>query len=105
MLFNETVVDREDGTDLEKQQQNRLKRIKSLEEHKSRVEKEIAELGDKFSIKRTKIRDDSRLFEMKLNECIANSRKELEVLRAAQRGRLEIKKILDSIIDSVAESV
>jgi hypothetical protein len=105
ILFNETVVDREDSADLEKQQQNRLKRIKSLEEHKLKVEKEIAELEEKFSVKRARIKEESRQFETKLNEFVANSRKELEVLRAAQRGRQEIKKILDGIVNSVAESV
>lgn len=103
VLFNETVVDRDDS-ELEKQQQNRLKRIKSLEENKSKVDKEICDLVDNFSVKRAKIREDSEQFAAKLDEFIVNSRKEIATLKAAQRTRVEIKKILDGVVNSVAES-
>lgn len=105
VLFNEVVVDKEEDSDSEKSQANRAKRIKSLEEYKSKIDREIHELNEKFNLKRAKIIDDGKRFETKLSEYIANSKKEIEILRAAQRNREEIKKILDGIVNSVAESV
>lgn len=105
VLFNEVIVDKEDYADSEKFQVNRAKRIKSLEDYKSKIDREMVELTQKFEQKKSKIIEDGKKFEELLNQKIVQSKNEIEVLRAAQRNRQEVKKVLDAIINSVAESV
>lgn len=105
VLFNEVVVDKEDYADSEKFQVNRAKRIKSLEEYKSKIDREMIELSEKFELKKARISEDGKKFEEVLNGRIAASRSEIELLRAAQRNRQEVKKVLDGILNSVAELV
>lgn len=87
ILFSEVVVDQEQNADNEKLQACRLKRIKSLEEYRDKINKEIVELEEKFNAKRMKIIEDGKKFNENLTEFIENSRKEITALRAAQEVR------------------
>lgn len=105
VLFNEVIVDKEDYADVDRFQVNRAKRIKSLEEYKSKIDREMVDLNEKFELKKAKMIEDGKKFEELLSNRVAASHNEIETLRAAQRTRQEIKKVLDGIVDSVAESV
>lgn len=106
VLFNDVVVDKDDEMhDSEKMSAHRTKRIKSLEEYKAKIDREMHDLSEKFNVKRDKIHEDARKFEEKLADYIVNSKKEIEQLKVQQRNRQEIKKVLDAIVQSVAESV
>ena len=95
ILFSEVVVNQDQSAENDKQQQmNRIKRIKSLEEYKDKINKEIVELEEKFNAKKVKITQDGKNFTEKLNEFTANSKQELEAFRAA-------KSVLDGIIESI----
>lgn len=106
VLFSEVVVDQDqNNSDHEKAQANRVKRMKSLEEYKEKIDKDIMEMNEKFNARKSRIVEDGKRFNERLEAFIGNSRKELEVLRVAQRNRQEIRKVLNGIIESVAQAV
>lgn len=86
VLFSEVVVDQEPPPDNEKLNACR-KRVKSLTDYQKKIDDEMVEMNEKFAAKKAKIIDDSQKFSAKLNEYITKSKKELEVLRAAQEIR------------------
>lgn len=86
VLFSEVVVDQEPPPDSEKLNACR-KRVKSLIEYQKKIDDEMVEMNEKFAAKKAKIIEDSQKFSSKLSEFITKSKKELEVLRAAQEVR------------------
>lgn len=106
VLFSEVVVDQDQNNiDQEKLQLSRTKRISSLEEYKSKIVKDITEMNERFDGRKARLIEDGKKFNEKLESYIANSKKELEIKRAAQRNRQEVRKFLNSILDSVAQTV
>lgn len=102
VLFNEVIVEQNEHNDFEK---FNAKQIECLEKRKDKLENEIKQLDELFKSKRAKIMEDGKSFIQKLNEHHINSKKELETIRTEQAFKLEIKRVLYGIIDSVAKTV
>lgn len=86
ILFSEVVVDHEPPPDNDKLNACK-KRVKSLTDYQKKIDDEIVEMNEKFATKKAKIIDDSSKFGTKLTDYVIKSKKELEVLRAAQEVR------------------
>jgi len=103
VLFSEVVVDQDqNNSDNDKGQASRAKRIKSLEEYNDKIAKDILQMNEVFNLRKTKIVEDGKRFNQKLELFMKSSKSELEVLRAAQRNRHEVRRVLNGILDSVA---
>lgn len=81
VLFNDVVVEQEIQNEVDRLQACR-KRIKIVTDQQLATEAEIARLNESFRDKKTKIQDDSKKFAERLAEFIANSKREIEQVKA-----------------------
>lgn len=103
-LFSETVVEIDQTSDNDRLQACK-KRIKSLSEYQRKLDQEIADLNERFSVTKARIQEDGRAFATKLVSFTEASRKELEAAKVAAEIRyqqdLVIKQLLNDVISKV----
>lgn len=103
VLFSDVVVEQDHTTENDKLQSCK-KRIQSLTEFQRKIDAEMVEMNEKFQAKKAKIIDDGKKFSEKLVDFVANSKKELEVLRAAQEVRRQQEAVRKQQAKAEAEA-
>jgi len=89
----------------EKPDAGRAKRIKSLEEYKNKLDKDIIHMDELFKSRKTRLVEDGKSLHDKLEKFLRQSNLELTALRMAQKERREVRESLNNLLNSVSQDL